>query len=319
MISEKGNISMTKTIDSSFENVCADDRTDMKNEELKQLRKRLSKEQQEIKFRRFFGNKAAVFGLIIVCTVILLALFAPVISPYDPLELDTVNRLKSMSPEHLFGTDTMGRDVFSRVMYGARISLTVGFTVGILSGFFGMGIGLYASANAYADNILMRICDGLKAIPSTLLAITLMAVLGADLKNVIIALTVVNIPNMARLARSRALVIREQTYIEALRCLGAGRLRIVWRHIAPNIISPIIVQVTFVFASSIITEAALSFLGAGVPVPLPSWGNILNEGKGVIYQAWWIVLFPGLFTALTVLGLNLLGDGIRDFIDPSSK
>lgn len=181
-----------------------------------------------------------------------------------------------------------------------------------------MVLGLYASTNAAADNIIMRICDGLKAIPSTLLAITLMAVLGADIKNVILALTVVNVPAMARLARGRALVIREQTYIEAMRCLGASKMRIIWRHMAPNIISPIIVQVTFVFASAIITEAALSFLGAGVPAPQPSWGNILNEGKGVIYQAWWMVFFPGVFTALTVLGLNLLGDGVRDFIDPAS-
>ncbi len=286
--------------------------------EFEELKKRLAKEQRALRIRRFTKNKAAVFGLIVVLLVIVLAILAPVLSSYDPLALDTVNRLKPCSGEHLFGTDTMGRDVFTRVLYGARISLTVGFLVGILSGFLGMVLGLYASTNAAADNIIMRICDGLKAIPSTLLAITLMAVLGADIKNVILALTVVNVPAMARLARGRALVIREQTYIEAMRCLGASKMRIIWRHMAPNIISPIIVQVTFVFASAIITEAALSFLGAGVPAPQPSWGNILNEGKGVIYQAWWMVFFPGVFTALTVLGLNLLGDGVRDFIDPAS-
>ncbi len=286
--------------------------------EFEELKKRLAKEQRALRIRRFTKNKAAVFGLIVVLLVIVLAILAPVLTSYDPLALDTVNRLKPCSAAHLFGTDTMGRDVFTRVLYGARISLTVGFLVGILSGFLGMVLGLYASTNAAADNIIMRICDGLKAIPSTLLAITLMAVLGADIKNVILALTVVNVPAMARLARGRALVIREQTYIEAMRCLGASKMRIIWRHMAPNIISPIIVQVTFVFASAIITEAALSFLGAGVPAPQPSWGNILNEGKGVIYQAWWMVFFPGVFTALTVLGLNLLGDGVRDFIDPAS-
>lgn len=283
------------------------------------MKKRLEKEQRQIRIRKFTKNRASVFGLIVVLTMVALALLAPVICRYDPLALDTVNRLKGCSSEHWFGTDTMGRDVFARVLYGARISLLVGFSVGISSGVLGMIIGLYASTSKIADNILMRICDGLKAIPSTLLAITLMTVLGADIKNVIISLVIVNVPNMARLARGQALVVKEQTYIEAMKCLGAKKFRILWKHVAPNILSPMIVQVTFVFASAIITEAALSFLGAGVPAPLPSWGNILNEGKGVIYTAWWMVLYPGLFTALTVLGLNLLGDGIRDFIDPMSN
>ena len=284
-----------------------------------EMKKQLAKEQRMIRIRKFTKNKASVFGLAVVVLMVVLAVFAPVICRYDPLALDVVNRLKGCSAEHWFGTDTMGRDVFARVLYGARISLTVGFTVGITSGFLGIIIGLYASTNKVADNILMRICDGLKAIPSTLLAITLMTVLGADIKNVIISLVVVNIPSMARLARGQALVVKEQTYVEAMKCLGAKKSRIIWCHIAPNILSPIIVQVTFVFASAIITEAALSFLGAGVPAPAPSWGNILNEGKSVIYNAWWMILFPGVFTAVTVLGLNLLGDGIRDFIDPMSS
>lgn len=287
--------------------------------DMEAMKKRLAKEQRTIRIHKFTKNKASVFGLAVVAAMIVLAVLAPVICKYDPLALDTVNRLKGCSAEHWFGTDTMGRDVFARVLYGARISLAVGFTVGITAGVLGMIIGLYASTSKIADNILMRICDGLKAIPSTLLAITLMTVLGADIKNVIISLVIVNVPNMARLARGQALVVKEQTYIEAMKCLGAGKSRILWRHMAPNILSPIIVQVTFVFASAIITEAALSFLGAGVPAPAPSWGNILNEGKGVIYNAWWMVTFPGAFTAITVLGLNLLGDGIRDFIDPMSN
>lgn len=287
--------------------------------ELDEMKKRLEKEQRQIRIRRFTKNKASVFGLTVVIVMVLLALFAPVICRHDPLALDTVNRLKGSSADHWFGTDTMGRDVFARVLYGARISLLVGFSVGITAGVLGLVIGLYASTSKVADNILMRICDGLKAIPSTLLAITLMTVLGADIKNVIISLVIVNVPNMARLARGQALVVREQTYIEAMRCLGAKKSRILWKHVALNILSPVIVQVTFVFASAIITEAALSFLGAGVPAPAPSWGNILYEGKGVIYTAWWMVLYPGIFTALTVLGLNLLGDGIRDFIDPMSS
>ena len=287
--------------------------------DMEQVKKRLEKEQRAIRIKKFTGNKASVFGLAVVLLVIVLAVLAPVICAIDPLELNVTERLQGCSARHWFGTDTMGRDVFARVLYGARISLTVGFTVGLSAGALGLIIGLYASTNKIADNILMRICDGLKAIPSTLLAITLMTALGADIKNVIISLIVVNVPSMARLARGQALVVREQTYIEAMRGLGASKSRILWKHMAPNILSPVIVQVTFVFASAIITEAALSFLGAGVPAPAPSWGNILNEGKGVIYSAWWMVLFPGAFTALTVLGLNLLGDGIRDLIDPKNS
>lgn len=293
-------------------------RTDFQDD-LSLQKKKLAQEQMKIRLKKFTSNRASVFGLAVVSVVIILAIFAPWIAAHDPLEMNTVARLKGISTLHWFGTDSMGRDVFARVLYGARISLTVGFTVGIVSGFLGLVIGLYSSTNQLVDNILMRICDGLKAIPSTLLAITMMAVLGADIKNVIISLIVVNIPNMARLARSQALVVKEQTYIEAMKCLGSSQKRILWAHIVPNILSPMIVQMTFVFASSIITESALSFLGAGVPAPAPSWGNILKEGKNVIYIAWWMVLFPGAFTALTVLGLNLMGDGVRDLMDPKSN
>lgn len=289
------------------------------DDSLKEIRKKLLKEQRELQLHKFLRNRMSVVGLVIVIVMLTLAILAPVIAQCDPLTIDMKVRLKAPNAVHWFGTDSMGRDLFARVLYGARISMFVGFTVGIISGLFGMMLGLYASTNPYLDNILMRFCDGLKAIPSTLLAITLMTVLGADIKNVIIALTVVNTPSMARLARGSALVAREQTYVEAMRCLGASKSRILWKHIAPNILSPIIVQMTFVFASSIITEAALSFLGAGVPAPAPSWGNILNEGKSVIYNAWWMIVFPGTFTALSVLGLNLLGDGIRDMLDPLSK
>ena len=282
-------------------------------------KKKLAQEQMRIRLKKFTSNRASVFGLAVVGVVVAMALCAPLIAAHDPLEMNTADRLKGISSLNWFGTDSMGRDVFSRVLYGARISLTVGFSVGIVSGFLGLMIGLYASTSRIVDNILMRVCDGLKAIPSTLLAITMMAVLGADIQNVIISLVVVNIPNMARLARSQALVVKEQTYIEAMKCLGSSQKRILWVHVVPNILSPMIVQMTFVFASSIITESALSFLGAGVPAPAPSWGNILKEGKNVIYTAWWMVLFPGAFTALTVLGLNLMGDGVRDLMDPKSN
>jgi peptide/nickel transport system permease protein len=251
--------------------------------------------------------------------VVLTAIFGPFIIKTSPFTVDVSNRLKAPSLAHWFGTDTLGRDVFTRVIYGARISMIVGFSSGIISGILGLIIGLYACHSKLLDNVLMRVCDGLKSIPSILMAIALMTVLGADIKNVIISLAVVNTPNMARLARSQALVVREQTYIEAMRGLGAKSRRILFLHIAPNIISPLIVQMTFVFASAIITEAALSFLGAGVPPPQPSWGSILSEGRGVIYNAQWMIVFPGITTAITVLGLNLFGDGMRDLLDPLSN
>lgn len=282
------------------------------------LRRKLAREQRELKIRKFLRNRQSVAGLVIFVCVLVVALFAPVIADQSPYAVNVTDRLQPPSRSHLFGTDSLGRDVFSRVVYGARISMTVGFSVGLISGFLGMVLGLYSSLNQTLDSILMRICDGLKAIPSILLAIALMTALGADIKNVIISLAIVSTPNMARLARSSALVIKEQTYIEAMRGLGAKTQRILWRHIAPNILSPLIVQMTFVFASAIITEAALSFLGAGVPAPEPSWGSILSEGRTVIYNAQWMIVFPGIVTALTVLGLNLFGDGLRDLLDPKN-
>ncbi|MDR3192549.1 MAG: ABC transporter permease [Treponema sp.] len=288
-------------------------------EAIRKIGKKLEREQRNLKIKKFLRNRQSVAGLFIVVTVLLIALAGPFVLRTSPFAVDVSNRLKPPSGEHWFGTDTLGRDVFTRVIYGARISMIVGFSVGIISGVLGMFIGLYAVSSRQLDVILMRLCDGLKSIPSILMAIALMTVLGADIKNVIISLAVVNTPNMGRLARSAALVVKEQTYIEAMKGLGARSRRILFRHIAPNIISPMIVQMTFVFASAIITEAALSYLGAGVPPPQPSWGSILSEGRGVIYNAQWMIFFPGIITALTVLGLNLFGDGMRDLLDPLSR
>lgn len=283
---------------------------------LEKVKKTLKREQRQIKIKKFMKNKLAVVGLFITVFMAIVAIFAPLIATHDPLEMVVYDRLQAPSSQHFFGTDTFGRDLFSRVVYGARVSMGVGISVGIFSMIIGMTIGMYASYYKVLDGVLMRICDGLKAIPSILLAITLMAVIGPSTRNVIISLTIVSIPNMARIARSNALSIKQQTYVEAMKALGASPSRIIWRHIAPNVLSPVIVQVSFVFATSIVTEAALSFLGAGVPAPAPSWGNILYEGKTVIYNSWWLVAFPGIFTALSVLGLNLFGDGLRDFLDP---
>jgi len=286
---------------------------------MNEIKRALQREQRQLMLRKFFRNKLAVIGSSIVLTLVLVAIFADVIAPQDPLDMVVRDRLTPPGSKYLFGADTFGRDVLSRVIHGARVSMLVGTCVGLSSMVFGMLIGLYACYYSFLDNVLMRICDGLSAIPSTLLAIALMAVLGSTATNVIVAMSIVYVPRMARVSRAAAMVVKEQTYIEAMRATGASDSRIIWRHIAPNILSPVIVQASYNFANSIITEAALSFLGVGIPVPQPSWGNILNEGKSVITTGWWLIVFPGAATALAVLGLNILGDGLRDMLDPHTN
>ena len=257
--------------------------------------------------------------VLFLLVLVLLAVVGPFFTSYDQYEMSIVDRLLGPSGVHILGTDEFGRDLLTRIIYGARVSLLVGITVAVLSSLFGLIIGLYASFYKPLDHVLMRICDGLIAIPGILLAIALMAALGASALNVIIALTIVFTPNIARVVRASALVIKEQTYIEAMYAQGASNTRIIWLHIMPNTLSPLLVQATFVFAEAIISEAALSFLGAGIPAPEPSWGNILQAGKLVIYKAWWMVVVPGVFIILAVLSLNLLGDGLRDYLDPRTK
>lgn len=280
------------------------------------IARELRKEQAAVKRKKFLKNKMAVVGLIITMIAILVGIFAPLIANHDPLNMDPINRLKGPSSEFWFGTDKLGRDLFSRVIYATRYAMLIGVAVTLITAILGLIIGLYASYYKVLDSILMRICDGLKAIPTTLLALALMAALGASLKNVFISLVVVYTPSVARIARSQALLIKEQTYIEAMKALGGKPSRIIWRHIAPNILSPVIVQASFIFAATIVTEAALSFLGAGVPVPQPSWGNILYDGKEVIFNAPWMICFPGIIMAVTVWGINMFGDGLRDYLDP---
>lgn len=234
----------------------------------------------------------------------------------DPNAMDVINRLKPPSAAHIFGTDEFGRDLFTRVLYGARSSLVVGCSVALLACFFGTAIGIYASYFKVADAVLMRICEGLTAIPGILLAIALMAALGASNTNVIIALTIVYTPSVARVVRSNALVAKGQLYVEAARVQGASAGRILWKLILPNVISPLTVQASYIFAQAIISEASLSFLGAGIPAPAASWGNILQSSKSVLSKAPWTVIFPGLAVVLCVLSLNLLGDGLRDYLDP---
>ena len=285
----------------------------------KVMKNELKKEQRRLFIRRFWSNRSAVIGSIILIILSLFAIFSPMISQFTPLEIDPVNRLKPPNIQHWFGTDNFGRDLFSRVASGAQVSMGVGFSVAILTAVIGMIIGLYSAYYSVLDHILMRFCDALMAFPDILLAVAIMAVLGPQPINVVIAVTISKVPTMARIVRSSALVIKEQTYIEAMKSQGASSWRIIWRHIVPNILSPLIVQLTYIFAIAIILEAALSFLGAGIPAPNPSWGNILFDGKVVIFSAWWMTIFPGAFIILAVLGLNLFGDGLRDLLDPHSS
>ncbi|MED4040076.1 ABC transporter permease [Niallia taxi] len=268
---------------------------------------------------RFFSNRLLLTGSILLVITTFIGVFASFLSPYEILEIDPKNRLAAPSNAHWFGTDNFGRDVFSRTMYGVRISLLIGVTVTLVASVIGLTVGLLASYYKLLDHIFMRICDGLFAFPSILLAIAIMSALGPKSINVIIALVLVFIPSIARIVRSAALVVKEKVFIEALQAQGASSFRILFLHIAPNILAPLIVQVTFVFAVTILTEASLSFLGAGIPAPLPSLGNMLYDGKLAIYNAWWMTVFPGLFIILIVLGLNLFGDGLRDHLDPKSK
>lgn len=291
----------------------------VETKKLAEIRETLKKEQRYLMRKRFLSSKLLLSGAIIMLFVLLLATIGPLLTGYDAYEMIVEDRLQAPSAEHLLGTDNLGRDLFARVIYGARVSLVVGLSVAFITSLIGMITGLFASYYKTLDHILMRICDGLMAIPGILFAIALMAVIGPSTSNVIIALTIVFTPHIARIVRSRALSIQEETYIEAMRSQGAGALRIIFLHIAPNTFSPLIVQATFIFAESIITEAALSFLGAGVPTPDPSWGNILYDGKLVIFNAWWMTFFPGIMLILTVVSLNFLGDGLRDAIDPHTK
>ena len=269
--------------------------------------------------RRFLSNRMAVTGCALLSIIFLLALFAPLLATQPPLEMKVTDRLKAPSAAHWFGTDEFGRDVYSRVVYGSRISIAVGLSVVLISSVFGLILGLYSAYYRQLDNLIMRVVDGLMAFPAVLLAIAIMAALGPKVENVIISISVVYIPTVARTVRSAALVVREQTYIEAIRALGGKPWRIIWRHIAPNCLSPLIVQATFIFAYAVIIEASLSFLGAGTPPPQPSWGNILSDGRTLIRQAWWIMVFPGIAIVMTVLGLNLIGDGLRDLLDPHTN
>jgi len=256
------------------------------------------------------------FGLALLAALVAAALLAPFLGTVDPAALSPVMRLRPPDGEFWFGTDPLGRDLYSRVLYGARVSLTVGFSVALASTSAGLAIGLVAGFYRTADAVLMRVMDGLMSIPPVLLAIALMALTRASMGNVILAITIAEVPRVTRLVRSVVLGLREQPFVEAARAAGTPGWRIVLRHILPNTVAPLIVQATYICASAIIIEAILSFLGAGMPPNVPSWGNIIAEGRNLFQVAAYIVIVPSIFLSITVLAVNLIGDGLRDAADP---
>ncbi len=267
-------------------------------------------------FRRLGRNQSVVVGLALLLAVALAAVFAGLVATHDPGRLDPPNRLKAPSAEHYLGTDEFGRDVWSLVVHGSRVSLLVGLTTMLLTSLGGVVIGLAAGYGRRLDLALMRVMDGLMAFPAILLAIALMAVRGPGVWNVIFALSVVYTPRTAMLIRSTVLSIRETDYVQAARALGRRDLGIALRHILPNCVGPLLVQGSFIFAYAILAESILGFLGVGVPPYVPSWGNVIAGGKNVIREAFWVSLFPGVALTLSGLSLNLLGDGLRDTLDP---
>ena len=264
-------------------------------------------------FRR---HPTAIIGGVVLLAMILAAVFAPWLGTIDPQAVSPIRRLQPPSAEFWFGSDMLGRDVYSRVIYGARVSLAVGIAVAVFSTLVGLAIGLVTGFIRWLDAIVMRIMDGLMSIPPVLLAIALMALTKASIENVILAITLAEVPRVVRLVRSLVLSLREEPYVEAAIAAGTSLPRILVRHILPNTLAPLLVQGTYVCASAMITEAILSFIGAGTPPNIPSWGNIMAEARSLFQIAGYLILFPGICLSLTVLAVNLLGDGMRDALDP---
>ena len=266
------------------------------------------------------GSTLAMVGLGIVLVFVILALFAPWIAPYDPYEFEIENYLQPPSSKHLFGTDTVGRDVLSRIIFGSRLALLVGLIIITIGTLFGGVVGLTAGySGKWAGEILMRITDIFLAFPALVLAITISAVLGPDLINALLAVSISIWPNYGRLFYAQASSVRENDYVVSAKIMGSSRIRIIMQHILPNVISPIIVRATMDMGSTILTVASLSFLGLGAQPPTADWGTMVNAGRVYIRTAWWLPTFPGLAILVLVLGLNLFGDGLRDALDPQIR
>jgi len=271
---------------------------------------------REVPWRRFLRRQPTlVIGLAVLLVILASGVLAPAWWTGDPQQMRPAQRLQPPSAVRWFGSDHFGRDVYTRTLYGARVSLVVGASVALLSLALGTPLGLVIGFYRRLDAVMMRMMDGLMAIPAILLALALMAMMRGSVRNVIVALVIPEIPRVIRVVRASVLSLREHTMVEAARALGVGTPRILVRYILPALVAPLIVQATYLCASAILFEAYLSFLGAGTPPHIPSWGNIMAEGKTYVQLAFWIILFPGLFLALTVLAINLVGDGLRDLLN----
>ncbi|MBK8767221.1 MAG: ABC transporter permease [Burkholderiaceae bacterium] len=280
--------------------------------------------------RRLLKNTSVLIGGVMVLAIMLMGLLAPVLTSADPAAINPSNRNKlpgyetttrddegnKITRKAVMGTDSLGRDIYTRVVYGARVSLVVGLTVAVISVAIGLFIGLLAGYFRWLDSVVMRVMDGLMAIPAILLAIALVSLSGASLLTVILAVTIPEVPRVVRLVRSIVLTIREEPYVEAAISVGTPVAKVIWRHVLPNTIAPLIVQATFIAGAAILLEAILSFLGVGIPPETPTWGNIMAEGRSVFQIFPHNILYPGMFLTLTVLAINLLGDGLRDTLDP---
>ena len=271
-------------------------------------------------WRSFKKSRSAVVGAGIVVFFVLLAIFGPLIAPYGMNEQSLANRLLAPSGEHWFGTDDLGRDIFSRILYGARLSIWVGFASVIMSVIVGTFLGIIAGYyGRWIDTIISRIFDIMLAFPSILLAIAIVSILGPSLTNALIAIAIINIPTFGRLVRSKVLSVKQEEYILAAKAIGMKNTRILWKHILPNSMTPVIVQGTLAIATAIIECAALGFLGLGAEAPAAEWGKMLADSRGYLMNAPWALFFPGIAIMLTVIGFNLMGDGLRDALDPKMK
>jgi peptide/nickel transport system permease protein len=281
-------------------------------------------------WKRLLRNPSVLIGGVVILLIALMGLIAPLLTPINPADINPSNRNKlpgfeattrdddgkKITRTAVMGTDSLGRDIYARVVYGARVSLTVGIAVALLSVCIGLSIGLVAGYFRALDGVVMRVMDGLMAVPAILVAIALVSLSGASLLTVIVAVTIPDIPRVVRLVRAIVLSIREEPYVEAAISVGTPTLKVLWRHVLPNTIAPLIVQATFIAGSAILLEAALSFLGVGIPPETPTWGNIMAEGRSVFQILPHNILYPAAFLTVTVLAVNMLGDGLRDTLDP---